>query len=165
MEIYCTNCTNPKPLKGKKVKIKYDVSGLDYLTIDGVIEHKCPRCGEVYRYYGNIEKLNHAIAEFIAKKVDHLQGQEVRFIRKYLGYNTKMFATEILKIDVATLSRIENDKIEHSSTLDNFIKYLALSKNPDRDYEIHELLLKKQPSFSNLILKPRKGKWLIEALA
>ncbi len=165
MGFFCTNCSNDKAIKAKKVTVKYDASGLDYLSISGVDEYKCPKCGEVFRNYGNVEKLNGTIARYIATKKELLAGQEIRFIRKYLGFNTKMFAENILKVDSSTLSRYENDKTDHGETLDNFIKYLALTKSPDRDYEAHELLLKTHTTPAKILLKPNKGEWQVQALA
>lgn len=166
MKIHCGNCAYEKEIKGKKTKMKYDASGLDYVTLDSVMVYTCPKCGEKFYDFGNVEKLNAAIAEFIATQKEPLSGKEIRFIRKHLGYDTTMFAKEVLKISIETLSRMENEKQEHSETLDQFIKILALTKQPDRNYKLHEKIkAKRHPAAERLLVKTKGQEYLVQAFA
>ena len=80
MKYYCGACDNKKALKGKKIRKKFEISGLDSLTVDGVIHYHCDKCGEDFFNYGNLEKLHKTIAEFVATKEGLLTGKEIRFI-------------------------------------------------------------------------------------
>jgi len=164
MKIHCGNCTYDKVLKGKKTKMKYDISGLDYITLDSVMVYSCPKCSEKFYDFGNVEKLNAVIAEFLATQNEPLAGNEIRFIRKYLGYDTTMFTKEILKVKPETLSRMENDKQEHGETLDQFIKFLALTKQPDRDYALYEKIKeKKHPAAERILIKTKGRDYSVQA--
>ena len=166
MKIHCGNCDYDKALKGKKTKMKYDVSGLDYVTLDSVTVYTCPHCAEKFYDFGNVEKLNATIAEYIATQEEPLSGKEIRFIRKFLGYDTTMFAKEMLKIKTETLSRMENEKQECSETLDQFIKVLALTKRPDRNYDLHEKIkAKKHPAPERILVKTKGENFLVQAFA
>jgi putative zinc finger/helix-turn-helix YgiT family protein len=148
MKIECTNCTYEKPIEGKKIRKKYDAL-LDFLTVEAY-EYRCPECGEVYYSYGDIESLNRTIVSLLSQKEGPLTGAEIKFLRKHLGYSTDTLA-RILGIEPATMSRIEN-KQEHSGTIDNFIRYLALNRIPDRDYGLHDQILKRKPISDKVLI-------------
>lgn len=155
MKFYCVNCDNKKPLKAKKTRKKFDISGLDGVTITGVIHHHCNVCGEDYYDYGDVQKLNAFLAHLVAKKIGRLSGAEMRFLRKYLGYSSVMFAEEILKIDRSTLSRIEKGANEFSETLEQLVRTLALTKSPDRNYDIHDQIMERTKLAKQVVINRR----------
>jgi putative zinc finger/helix-turn-helix YgiT family protein len=148
MKVQCTNCAYEKSIEGKKIRKKYD-SLLDFLTVEAY-EYRCPECGEVYYSYGDIESLNQIIVTLLSQKESPLTGSEIKFLRKHLGYSTDTMA-KILGIDPTTMSRIEN-KQEHSGTIDNFIRYLALNRIPDRDYGLHDKILNRKPLSKKILI-------------
>ena len=137
----CSMCDNKKPLKKTKITHKYKESGLDNVTLIGVEYHRCDKCGEEYFGYGNLEKLNEAIAYILIRKKDFLTGQEVRFLRKHLGYSGTMFA-KIIGYDDATLTRLERGAQPITKAFDRLVRFTVASKLPDRNYDLHDQILK-----------------------
>ena len=137
----CSMCDNTKGLKGKKVTHKYKESGLDNVTLIGVEHFRCDQCGEEYFSFGLIEELHEAIAHVLLRKKDLLTGSEVRFLRKHLGYSGTMFA-KLIGYDDSTLSRLENGAQPITRTFDHLVRFSVASKIPDRNYDLHDLILK-----------------------
>ena len=134
-------CDNKNPLKSVKITHKYKECGLDNVTLIGIEHFRCDQCGEEYFGYGNIEKLHQAIADILLRKKDLLVGAEVRFLRKHLGYSGTMFA-KLIGYDDASLSRLENGGQPVTRTFDHLVRFSVASKAPDRNYDLHDLLLK-----------------------
>lgn len=143
MKVYCSNCENRKPLKSKPVKRKYEACGLDYVTIDGVIESTCNNCGETYYNYGDLERVHRLIAEAVSQKDKLLDGKEVRFLRTYLGFSREMFIG-MVGLTSEHLSRIENDKFATPKWLDMVLRVFVQKMPPDRNYKKQDEFLKKR---------------------
>lgn len=137
----CSMCDNKKPLKKTKITHKYKECGLDNVTLIGVEYSRCDKCGEEYYGYGNMEKLNEMIASVLVQKKEFLTGNEVRFLRKHLGYSGAMFA-KIIGYDDATLSRLERGSQPVTKAFDRLIRFTVASKLPDRNYDLHDQILK-----------------------
>lgn len=137
----CTNCENKKELKKQFVTIKYDECGLDNVTLIGATQYKCDACGETYTKYGNIHQVHSLIKDSILEKPTLLNGAEIKFLRKYMGYSTQYFAM-ILGVQIRTVQRWEaNESI--SLQIDHSIRLAVASKEPNRDYNLHDMLLQK----------------------
>ena len=78
-----------------------------------------------------LQQLLTAIARALVAKAGPLKGEEVRFLRKRMGYASKAFA-EFLGFAPETISRIENDAVEWQKQTDMLIRfvYAALEKLP-----------------------------------
>lgn len=139
--MYCTNCSNKKPLKLKKLAAySYTDSGLENITLNGVMECRCPNCGEVSRSFGNIDQLNSAIIDILLAKKDLLSGKEIRFLRSSIGYSGKYFS-EVLGVKPETLSRIETQKNRVTISLDRHIRSAVFNKVPNRNYDLHDRII------------------------
>lgn len=155
MKMYCTNCDHKKPLKQELVSYRGGVIGLDYVTLKGVRHYRCPECGEVYYNFGNLRELNSLLVGIVAHKKGDLEGQEIRFIRKFLGYSSQKFA-DLLRIEPETLSRYENDKKKMGPSLEQLVRVLALTSAPDRNYDDHDRMLAREHKFSRIVLSASK---------
>ena len=158
-------CDNKKALKREKITHKYKECGLDNVTLVGVEHHRCDQCGEEYFGFGNIEKLHEAIAHVLLQKKDLLNGAEVRFLRKHLGYSGTMFA-KLIGYDDATLSRLENGAQPVTRTFDHLVRFMVVSKlTPDRNYDLHDLILKGEGIETGRIelAASSKGVWELKA--
>lgn len=162
---YCT-CENEKPLKAKHITQKYTASGLDNVILAGVAHYKCPICLEEFFGYGDVEKLNKTIAKFLLLKKDLLTGNEIRFLRKHLGYNGEMFA-ELLGKDYASINRIENGKNPVALSFDRAVRFFVDSKTADRDYDLHDLLLNDKLNSSKRLelTHAKSGEWVLKKAA
>ena len=65
------------------------------------------------------------IALAIIAKPYGLEGQDVRFLRKFLGLTSEAFAA-ILTVDKSHLSRVENGATPVSATADRLVRLIAL---------------------------------------
>jgi YgiT-type zinc finger domain-containing protein len=102
---------------------QYKESGLDNVYLENVEVRVCESCGEKNLRIANILELHETIARGIALQPCPLRGQDVRFLRKQLGYSAKQWAT-FLRIDVSTLSRWENEQQEIGPQSDALIRFL-----------------------------------------
>jgi len=82
----CIECDFEGNLRASKVVHKYKESGLDYITLVGVEEAKCPSCGGIYLHIPNQHTLHDLIASVLMRRSGVLTGREVRFLRKQLVF-------------------------------------------------------------------------------
>jgi putative transcriptional regulator len=162
---YCT-CENKKPLKRRRVTKKYAEGGLEGVTLIGVEYYKCDVCGEEFYGYGDMEQLHRVIANALITKKGLLTGKEIRFLRKYLGYSGPVFAN-LVQYEKETIYRIEGGGQPVTESYDRLVRFLVASKLPDRDYDLHDLILKNQlRDFRRLELQQdRSGEWEIRKAA
>lgn len=137
----CVMCESQKEMKASVLKThKFKECGLSNVVLHGVHVYKCDDCGEVYYNYGDIEKLHATIASLLIRKEGLLSGEEIKFLRKYLGYSGQYFA-KIIGYDTSHLSRIENGKLAVAETFDRLVRFMVQEKIPDRNYNIQDLIL------------------------
>lgn len=161
----CAMCENPKSLKKSRITVKYKDCGLDNVTLVGVRYYKCDRCGEEYFGYGNTEILHKIIAQILLIKSGFLTGKEVRFLRKQLGYSGKMFA-RLIGYEHETLSRIENDKNPVTPAFDRVVRFAVAERIHDRDYDLHDELLKGGEKFKRIeLVATNQGDWKLKLAA
>jgi putative zinc finger/helix-turn-helix YgiT family protein len=158
--MYCASCENKKPIKGKKIVKNYSESGLKNVVLDGVLEYRCPRCGEVSYSYGDVIQLHQMIANALLTKSGQLSGSEIKFLRSHIGYSGAFFA-EVLGIDAATLSRIENNRQLAGNSLDKHIREAVFNKEPDRNYDLHDAIINNPTKIQKEIrFKAKAASWV-----
>lgn len=158
--MYCSECENNKPLKGKRVIHKYKESGLENIILAGVTEFRCPKCGAVFFNFGNIDQLHALIANILLTKEGQLTGLEVRFLRTHIGYSSSYFA-KALGYDRATISRIENSKAKVSKNFDKHVREAVYNREPNRDYDLHDMILNKPTKVRDDIrFASQKDRWV-----
>lgn len=163
--MYCSSCDNNRPLKATPVTRKYEEGGLDNVTLKGVKEFRCSKCGEVYFNYGNIEQLHQLIAEYLIRKKDLLTGKEIKFLRKHMGYSSSVLA-KLVGQEPEHISRIENDKVKVVPLFDHFIRALVIQKGQDRNYDLHDHILNESgEDFSRLEASFKKNGWDVRSIA
>lgn len=139
----CIECDNPKDLSGKAITLKYKECGLDNVTLHGVMNYHCGQCGEDYTGFGDQEKLHALIASVLVRKKGVLQGNEIRFLRTYLGYSGIYFA-RLTGYTKESISRFENQKKPVEVAFDRLVRSLVVNKLPDRQYDLHDLWINEQ---------------------
>ena len=89
----------------------YKESGLDnvYLKNSAVL-HNCA-CGQKFIEISQIERLHDAIAYRLLNKKTIWQGQEFRFLRKWVSLTAEELGRLLGHVKRGTISRWENDKI------------------------------------------------------
>jgi putative zinc finger/helix-turn-helix YgiT family protein len=161
----CAECEYPHELKGKRIVHKYKESGLEYITLAGITEYKCPQCGAVYLQIPKLKQLHSLIADMIMRKEATLTGKEVRFLRKQLGYSTEQFG-KLLSYDPKTLSRIENGAQKISGTFDRLVRMAYASGRRDLNYNLHDFLMGNGIRYKRLELAFQRGEdWEVKEKA
>ncbi len=85
----------------------YSSSGLSNIVLEDIEVRHCANCGDRQAVIPRIEELHKQIALHISTQKSRLSPEEIRFLRKYLGWSGADFSR---KFDVAaeTVSRWEN---------------------------------------------------------
>lgn len=162
----CVSCDYGKPLKGKRITMAYDVGGLPNVRLKGILQFRCPQCGETYTSFGDTEALHAKIVKKLVDKPARLNGKEICFIRKYLGFSGRYFALR-LEVSPEHLSKIENGKNPVSSLFDKVVRYFAMTHKPNRDYEEQDnFIAKKEKAARAMALTfSLKGDQWVESVA
>jgi putative zinc finger/helix-turn-helix YgiT family protein len=126
-------CKCGSEMKVKKENYQYTESGLDNVILQGVEVRRCPKCGSWEVVLPRLAELHRTLARAVATGSSPLRPQEIRFLRKYLGYSGADFARAI-GVSPETLSRWENGKAEPNRMVDLLLRYMALTRDPLTEY-------------------------------
>ena len=118
----CDICQGKITTKTKQTH-HYTECGLDNVYLKNVDVRVCESCGEKNLRISGILELHETIARGVGLQPCPLRGQDVRFLRKQLGYSAKEWAT-FLRIDTSTLSRWENEQQEIGPQSDALLRFL-----------------------------------------
>jgi YgiT-type zinc finger domain-containing protein len=101
----------------------YTECGLDNVYLKNVDVRVCLSCKARTVRIPRILVLYATIGRAVAMQPCPLRGQDVRFLRKQLGYSAKEWAT-FLRTDASTLSRWENGQQDIGSQSDTLLRLL-----------------------------------------
>jgi putative zinc finger/helix-turn-helix YgiT family protein len=106
----------------------------DVALVEGSV-HRCNACGRRYYGFSRVEELSREVARSVAKQEERLQPEQVRFLRKYLGYSSKDFA-DFLAVAAETVSRWESrtQPMQMQLSTEKLIRLMALSERPIAEY-------------------------------
>jgi len=128
----CPNCGEAE-LQGSRENWKYTESGLDGVTLVGVVVERCPKCGEAMVSIPRMEELHRRLALELIKKPP-FTGKEIRFLRKHLGWSQAQFA-EHVAVAKETVSRWETGALGMSESLAQLLRVLVFMGDKVQDYE------------------------------
>ena len=119
---------------GGNVKIarkdyRFTESGLNNVFLKDIEVVVCANCKSESPRILNHDDLMRTIAVAFIDKPFELAGDEVRFLRKYLGEGSIAFA-QMLGIDRSHLSRVENGAMTISKQTDRLVRTVALVREP-----------------------------------
>ena len=97
------------------------LSGLDNVYLENITVERCLVCNDISPILHRIKELHKSIARAIVMQPVPLNGADIRFLRKERKLKAKEFAV-LLRIDVATLSRWENDEQTLSPQSDALVR-------------------------------------------
>ena len=115
---------------GKKMRrtiadqYQYLESGLSNVVLDHIPVYKC-ECGEEIVGLPNVERLHALIFEKLLMKSGKLRGEEVRFLRKWMGAKSVDFA-KMVKVHPTTLSKWESGDQIISDEHDKLIRFAVV---------------------------------------
>jgi putative transcriptional regulator len=158
----CARCG--KPMKTARENYLYRESGLTNVTLVGVEVSRCPNCGEHEAVIPKIEQLHRVLAAAIARKTPRLIPEEIRFLRKSLGWSGGDFAQHI-GVSVETVSRWENGSAAMGPAAERLLRLSALTREPAGDYSLDLLknVAQRRPSAQRLQVSVKGGSWSAKA--
>lgn len=118
----CELCqVETKLLPNQTYHYEKTLSGLDNVYLENITVECCPVCGDISPIFHRIKEIHKTIARAIALQPVPLHGADIKFLRKERRLKAKEFAV-LLRVDVATLSRWENDEQTLSSQSDALVR-------------------------------------------
>lgn len=132
-------------------------SGLDNVVLKNLEVLVCDRCKTETPRLPRLNSLMRTVAVALITKPYKLEGQDIRFLRKFLGLSSEAFAA-LLDVDKSHLSRVENRAMPVSATADRLVRLVALGLGEGLEQKAHDIIVK----FSE-IKQPRKLKVLVDA--
>ena len=118
----CPECGTP--MKTRKENYHYDECGLTYVTLVGVEVTRCPSCDNYEISIPRLEDLHRLLAKVLIEKSTRFTGEEVRFLRKSLGWSGSDFAKH-MGVAEETVSRWENDAAPIGPQADRLVRFLV----------------------------------------
>ncbi len=108
------------------------------LVLRGVRLRNCPNCGEHEVSIPHIERLHRVVAHALAAKPERLTDNEIRFLRKHLGWSRDDCA-DIMDVVPETVSRWEHGRAPMSRMAERFLRLAVIRMEPVDDYPSERL--------------------------
>jgi putative zinc finger/helix-turn-helix YgiT family protein len=152
--------------KSGRENYRYTECGLDSVTLMNVEVRRCPECGDYEVDIPRMEELHCLIAQEVASKGPRLTAQEIRFLRKYLGFSGVDFAAT-LDVTPETVSRWEGGKKQMSPISERALRLMVFVRSPIEEYPLERLAEVAQGEAIPLRMRLResRSKWKAEAAA
>jgi len=154
----CTECGTP--MKTRKENCRYEECGLKYVTLVGVEVSRCPKCDNYEISIPQIEGLHRLIARALIDKVTRFTGDEIRFLRKSLGWSGVDFAHH-MGVAVETVSRWENAAAPIGPQADRLLRLMVAQGRPTATYPTERLknINAKKATITRLEIETRDERW------
>ena len=158
----CTECATP--MKTRKESYRYDESGLKHITLIGVEVSRCPQCGNYEVSIPHIEALHRLLAKILIEKSTRFTGDEVRFLRKSIGWSGSDFARHMGVAD-ETVSRWENDAAPIGPQADRLLRFLVAQGRLTTGYPMDRLtrIDLRRATATRVKLAARNEQWTVRA--
>jgi DNA-binding transcriptional regulator YiaG len=154
-KIACLECG--RPLRLVRKAYQFAESGLDNVVLKNLEVLVCDRCKTETPRLPQLNSLMRTIAIALITKPYKLEGQDIRFLRKFLGLSSEAFAA-LLDVDKSHLSRVENRAMPVSATADRLVRLVALGLGEGLEQKARDIIVK-----FNDIKQPKKLKVLVDA--
>lgn len=154
----CSQCGGKMTTKPENYR--YAASGLPNVTLVGVDVRRCSRCGDHEVVIPRIEELHRVLAAAVVRQASRLTKDELKFLRKYLGYSGVDFA-KVIGVAAETVSRWENGKERIGPTTERLIRMLVVHSQPIKSYPIEALeAISEERSTAPLGVRPKGNSWV-----
>jgi putative zinc finger/helix-turn-helix YgiT family protein len=135
-QMNCVECG--APMKNEPARpLAYVVGGLPRVTLRGVTVRRC-RKGHVETAIPRIAQLHRVIAEMLVRKPRPLAAEEVRFLRRHLGYSQVDFARR-MGVAAESVSRWESGSVRLAPTAERLLRLMVVTQAPIADYSLDVL--------------------------
>jgi putative zinc finger/helix-turn-helix YgiT family protein len=160
----CGECGEPMTVSLENHR--YDECGLHNVVLGDIEVRRCTACGEEEFVIPAIEQLHRFLAEQLISKRSRLAAEEIRFLRKSLGWSGADFA-RYMGVDRATVCRWEKDKeSQMAATADRLLRLLVSKGAPIENYELENLKeIGEHVASETMRVARRARSWTIESCA
>lgn len=134
--VVCPECGERAEIK--RGDYKFTESGLKNVILSGIEIIHCPKCGDS-PIIPAMSQLMRVMAVAVAAKPWPLTGEEVRFLRKFVGKTQDQFA-ELMRVDKTTISKWENNEYTIGDQSDMLIRVVAIGLGGLRKKELNEVI-------------------------
>ncbi len=134
--VKCLECG--ETVKVRRENYRYRECGLPNVILHKVEVGRCPKCGDVEVSIPGIEQLHRGLALLVARKRVRLAPEEVRFLRKHLGWSGVDFAQH-MGVASETVSRWETGKAEIGPVADRLLRLMVANRKPFQEYPLENL--------------------------
>ncbi len=131
----CLECGAAMRVERKTVPYKCGLPGI-FLKTE---VRNCSKCGAEEIAVPRMGFLHRALASFIINKQGSLTGDEIRFLRKSLGWITGQEFAKHAGVTPETVSRWENGKEPIGATADRFLRLAVAKWQPVENYSVASL--------------------------
>ena len=125
-------------MRTKRENYRYHECGLKNVTLVGLEVTRCSRCGNFEVAIPRIEALHRLIARALIEKTTRFRGEEVRFLRKSLGWSGGGFARH-MGVAEETVSRWENDATPIGPQADRLLRLMVAQVGLTMQYPTERL--------------------------
>jgi len=151
-------------MKSGRENYLYRESGLTHVTLVGIEVTRCARCGEHEAVIPKIQQLHEAIAAALSRKAARLLPEEVRFLRKHLGWSGGDFAAH-LGVSRETVSRWETGAAAMGPIAERLLRLATATREPGMTDNLSMLrhVGRGRPAPGSLQIVLKKGAWNAKA--
>lgn len=132
----CSNCG--EMATARRMSYRFDEMGVPVL-LQNIEVIECPHCGNTDPIIPNMSGLMKVLASAIICNPCKLNGQEIRYLRKYVNKSAREFA-RYLNLDHTHLSKLENDRYEINPRLDRLVRLIVGAMAPELAAESSKLV-------------------------
>lgn len=133
----CSNCE--KDAKVVRGSYKFTESGLTNVVLQGIEIITCQHCGTEDPIIPRINDLMRCLAIAVICKPYPLQGEEIRFLRKYLRMTGDEFA-RLIDVDKTTVSKWETNDDQVGKNNDRLIRLTVLGIGEGLQAKLDEVI-------------------------
>jgi putative zinc finger/helix-turn-helix YgiT family protein len=126
----CPNCRTEMTVQAETYR--YNETGLDVVLL-GLNVGRCQNCGEHSVRIPNMDGLHECLATSLVGKKGRLSGNEIRFLRTYMGWSGRTFAQKVA-VSPSTVSRWESGAQNASPQVDALLRSFVMLGKKERDY-------------------------------
>ena len=152
----CINCGKNAMVSHRETR-KLESLGLSNVVLKDAEVFRCTECGEEELVLPNIEELHRLIAKTVVEKSAKLIPEEIRFLRKYLGWSGLDFAHHF-GVAPETVSRWEHGKTEMSGTTERLLRLAVVHWAPVDNYPVEAMDKIKERELKPLRVDVRRKK-------
>lgn len=159
----CMECGGK--METRRENHRYTACGLPNVVLVGVEIPRCTACGTWELVLPRMEELHRTLALTLVKKRSRLTPQEVRFLRKSLGFSGASFAKR-MHVAPETVSKWETGKQDMGWGAEMSLRLMVLLEQGVTDYHLEELeLVEEERKAEQMVLKPGRTHWTPAELA